>query len=110
MKNYLQDGDQPDLVAPYNLASGDGFLVGSIFAVAVVSAVTGQALAGATEGVYELKAKAADTFAQGDKLYWDNTAKELTSTPTSNKWVATALSPKGNGATVVAARLNGIAI
>ena len=44
MKNYVQPGNTIPLTAPYDVASGDGLLVGSIFGVAAGNAVNGLAL------------------------------------------------------------------
>jgi predicted RecA/RadA family phage recombinase len=107
MNNYKQMGDTLDLVAPYDVTSGAGFLVGSIFAVASVTAVTGQTLSGVTRGVFDLKAKAADTGAVGTKVYWDNTAKEITITSTDNTLVGVLTEAKTNGPVIASVRLNG---
>jgi predicted RecA/RadA family phage recombinase len=51
-----------------------------------------------------------DTFAVGDKLYWDDTNKYLTSTSAGNKWVGVAISGRTFAAdTTVRTRLNGFA-
>ena len=39
--HYLQDGDVLNFTAPYAVASGGGFLVGSLFAVALSAAASG---------------------------------------------------------------------
>lgn len=108
MNNYKQMGDTLDLVAPYDVTSGSGFLVGSIFAVAVVTAASGKTLSGATRGVFDLKAKAADTGSTGAKVYWDNTAKEITTTASGNTLVGALTEAKTNGQTTAAVRLNGV--
>ena len=78
MKNEVQKGDVLDLTAPYDVVSGDGFLVGALFAVAVGDALTGAAVRGKTVGVFELKKTNAQAWAQGDKIYWDDANKECT--------------------------------
>lgn len=92
MKNFVQDGDVLDLTAPYDVASGDGFLVGShIFAVAVAAALSGAAVRGKRTGVFDLKYTVAADIAAGAKVYWDNSAKNVTGTASSNKLIGTCV-------------------
>jgi predicted RecA/RadA family phage recombinase len=80
MKNYVQNGKNVDVTAPYAVASGGGVLVGALFGVAVADIANGETGTICTEGVYTLaKASGAGTGgAQGAKAYWDNTAKKVT--------------------------------
>jgi predicted RecA/RadA family phage recombinase len=57
--------------------------------------------------VFDLKAKAADTGAVGTKVYWDNTAKEITITSTDNTLVGVLTEAKTNGPVIASVRLNG---
>ena len=109
MKNYVQPGNTVTLTAPYAVASGDGLLVGSIFGVAAGTAALGEAVEAALTGVYDLKKVASQAWAAGDKVYWDNTAKEVTKTTTSNTLigVATEAVAGGAGDTIGRVRLNG---
>ncbi len=107
MKNFIQHGNTLDLTAPYDVLSGDGFLVGLIFAVATVNASSGSVLAGCLTGVFELTAKNTDTGAVGAKVYWDDTAKEITTTATDNTLVGALVAPKTNGQLLAVVRLNG---
>lgn len=95
MKNYVQQGENLTLLAPRDLASGDGFLVGSIFAVASSNAVNGAAVAGVRLGVFDLP-KATGAISAGAKVYWDNTAFNLTTTATSNTLVGAAVQAAGS--------------
>ena len=80
MKNYVQPGNTITLTAPYAVTSGDGLLIGSIFGVAAGTAAVGEAVEAALTGVYDLKKVASQAWAAGDKVYWDNTAREATKT------------------------------
>ena len=82
MNNFIQKGDTLTLVAPYNIASGDGMLVGKIFAVAMMSALQGAEVEGCRTGVYALKKKAAQAWTQGIPVYWDDTNKQCDTTST----------------------------
>lgn len=53
MKNYIQPGNTITLTAPYDVNSGDGFLVGSIFGVATGAALSGAVIEAALVGVFD---------------------------------------------------------
>ena len=108
MKNFVQPGNTITLTAPYAVASGDGLLVGSIFGVAAGTAALGEAVEAALNGVYDLKKVASQAWAAGDKVYWDNTAKEATKTTTSNTVIGVAVVAVAGGAgdTIGRVRLN----
>lgn len=109
MKNYVQPGNTITLTAPYAVASGDGLLVGSIFGIAAADAVSGETVETAVVGVFDLKKTASQAWAAGDKVYWDNTAKEATKTATSNTLIGVAVAAVAGGAgdTIGRVRLNG---
>ncbi|GGO38176.1 hypothetical protein GCM10010991_35060 [Gemmobacter aquaticus] len=108
MKNYVQPGNTITLTAPYAVTSGDGLLVGSIFGVAAGTAAVGEAVEAALTGVYDLKKVASQAWTAGDKVYWDNTAKEATKTTTSNTLIGVAVVAVAGGAgdTIGRVRLN----
>lgn len=108
MKNYIQDGDVLDLLAPYDVVSGAGFQVGDIFAVAMEDALSGAEVRGQTEGVIELLKETADDFAVGELAYWDNSAKKVTVVATANKLIGAATEvAAATTATVVRVKLSG---
>jgi predicted RecA/RadA family phage recombinase len=108
MKNYVQPGNTVTLTAPYDVASGDGLLVGAIFGVATGAVANGEAIETALVGVFDLKKVGSQAWAVGDKIYWDNTAKQATKTATDNTLIGVAIEAVGNGAgeTVGRVRLN----
>lgn len=104
MKNFVQPGNIVTLIAPYTVSSGGGALVGAIFGVAVddvASAVEGEF---ALEGVFDI-AKATGAVTQGQKMYWDNAAKVVTTTATSNAQVGHATQAAGSGDATARVRL-----
>lgn len=109
MKNYVQPGNTITLTAPYDVASGDGLLVGAIFGVATGAAVNGESIEAALVGVFDLKKVGSQAWDPGDKIYWDNTNKQATKTATDNTLIGVAIEAVGNGAgeTVGRVRLNG---
>lgn len=107
MKNYIQAGENLEVAAPYDVASGAGALVGSIFGVAFNTALSGASVVLGTEGVYDLTALNTDVATVGAKAYWDNTNKRITITSSSNTYVGVFIKAKANGDTTAQVRLNG---
>lgn len=107
MKNFIQNGDTLTLAAPYDVVSGQGALVGSIFGVASGDVLTGESGEFGLCGVYELTKATVDTPAVGAAAYWDDTNREVTTVSTSNTLVGVFVEAAGNGDTVAKVRLNG---
>lgn len=110
MKNFVQKGDTLTLTAPYDVDSGDGFLVGSLFAVAVNDAASGKEVEGVVTGVFDLPREtgASTDFTAGAKLYWDNTNKRVTKTATNNSLIGAAALAAGTTDATARVRLNGV--
>ncbi|GAA0569518.1 DUF2190 family protein [Caenispirillum bisanense] len=106
MRNFVQAGSVLTLPAPYAVASGTGFLVGSLFAVAASDAATGAEVEGCTQGVYLLPKVAGEAWAIGAKVYWDDAAKTCTTVATDNTLIGVAVQA-GAGSTGTV-RLNGV--
>ena len=107
MKNFVQNGKNVDITAPYAVVSGGGVLVGALFGVAVADIANGAVGSIATEGVYDLAAATGTgtNAAQGDKAYWDNSAKKVTAVATNNTFVGYFLAAKATGDAVARVRL-----
>lgn len=105
-RNYVQPGETLTLIAPRALASGDGFLVGNIFAIALTAAAAGAPVEGRRVGVFD-GPKATGAWTTGQKLYWDNTAFNLTTTATNNVLVGAAVQAQASADTVGRALLTG---
>lgn len=112
MKNYIQKGDTLTLVAPYNLASGAGFAVGALFAVASFAAAAGEPVEGRVVGVYDLVKADSQAWTPGAKIYWDNAAKVCTTNAAAgaNPLIGAAVLavPGAAGNAVGRVRLNGV--
>ena len=54
MKNFIQPGDNLDVIAPYAVTSGQGLLDGAEFSVASTDIANGAAGIGVTKGVFTL--------------------------------------------------------
>ena len=106
MKNFVQPGDVVTVTAPTGgVVSGQPLLVGFLFGVCAYSAIATKPVELALEGVFDLP-KDASTFAVGAKIYWDATAKLVTSTSTSNTLVGVATAAAGTGEATARVRLN----
>ena len=107
MKNYVQPGDTVTVVAPVAVSSGDGLLMGALFGVATGAAAINENVEMLTEGVVDLP-KAAVSITQGAKVYWDNTAKNVTTTAAGNTLIGCAIVAAAVGDAIVRVRLNGV--
>lgn len=109
MKNFVQTGDVITVIAPYAVTSGQGVQVGSLFGVATCDAANGASVDIVPEGVFDLTAVTADTGNAGAKMYWDNTARRLTTTATNNTLVGCLTAAKGGSDTTARVYLDGCA-
>jgi predicted RecA/RadA family phage recombinase len=108
MRNYIQPGHALTLIAPYDVVSGDGLLIGSIFGVASHDALSGAEVEAQLTGVLDLAKVASQAWTAGAKVYWDNTAKRATTVASGNTLIGVAVLAVGSGAEEVIgrARLN----
>jgi predicted RecA/RadA family phage recombinase len=89
MQNFIQVGDQLEVVAPAALASGEGVLIGALFGVATTAAAAGAPVVLRLVGVVT-QPKATGAIAAGAKVYWDATNKRVTTTATGNSVIGHA--------------------
>lgn len=97
MRNFIQPGETLPLTAPYDVASGGGFLVGSLFSVAKSAALAGNPVEGTNEGVFDLAKAGGQAWTQGVKVYWDDAAKNVTTTAAGNKLIGVATQAQASG-------------
>jgi len=119
MRNYVSEGRQLTLAAPYAVDSGQGVLVGQIFGVAMGDAENGADVDILTHGVVDLAADLTDTWTVGAPVYWSdsrklciaNTADDSSNSTDSNSGgdadalIGVAVASKGAGASVVRVKL-----
>jgi len=108
MKNKIQKGDTITVTAPYNVLSGQGVLAGALFGVAATDAANGTPVEIARTGVFDITALQTDTASQGAKIYWDNTARRLTTTATNNTLVGAVTLAKTAVDTAARVLLDGV--
>ena len=107
MKNFIQPAENITLAAPYNVLSGDGLLVGSVFGVASNDALSGADVEAVVTGVFSLTKVSAQAWTQGALIYWDNAAKNCTTVLTGNKLIGVAAAAAVNPSSTGLVRLNG---
>lgn len=104
--NYVQPGKRIEFVADAAYAAGVGVKIGVRVGVTIDQVASGATGVAQMEGVYTLPKLSTDVVAQGADLYWDNTNKRLTVTPTANTLAGYAFSAAGSGVTTVQIKLN----
>ena len=106
MKNFIQPGNSIDVLAPANVVSGQGVLVGAaLLGVAVSTVLSGKKLAINVTGVFELPKLTANVMVVGAKVNWNNGTLEFQLATSTLDNAATVVEDAGNGATVVKVRL-----
>ena len=107
MKNFLMEGKTLTLTAPYALTSGQGLLVGSLFGVASADAAISTEVEALTDGVFTLTKATGAAWTVGALIYWDNAARNCTTTVATNKLIGVAQAAAASGDTTGNVRLNG---
>lgn len=107
MTNYIKSGEVITLLAPYTVTSGQGALVGSAFGVANEDTTSGIAGEFSTVGVFSLTKTSAQAWTVGALIYWDDSARNCTTTSASNKLIGTAMAIAANPSATGQVRLNG---
>ena len=104
MKNAISDGKVLSLTAPTGgVTSGVSVLIGALFVVALHDAVQGAEFQGAAEGHMSHNKTASDGGASaGDIAYWDDTAKKITATKSTNTAVGVFTATAGDADTTAA--------
>lgn len=110
-KNFIQDGDIIDAVAPSGgVTSGAGVLIGTAFGVAMRSAAEGATFPLRVTGVFELPKLSSDNITAGAAVYWDNTNKRVTVTASGNSKIGFATAAAAASTATVHVRLNGVSV
>ena len=106
MLNYKQPGDIIDFTAPAGgVTSGQALLFGAIFGVASTTQAEGKRVAVQVEGVFTLPKATGNGLTEGQKAYWDDTAKKITGTASGNTLVGHAVEAADTAATEAVVRL-----
>jgi len=108
-RTYIQPGDVLTLVAPTGgVTAGTPVLIGGLLVVPQNTAAQGAEFEGMAVGVHELPKVSAQAWTQGAAVYWDNTAKNVTTTATSNTLIGVAAAEAANPSATGRVRLDGV--
>ncbi|MEM6383450.1 MAG: DUF2190 family protein [Pseudomonadota bacterium] len=111
MKNFVQQGNVITTETPVGgILSGQGLLSGYLFGVAATTQTEGDHVALHTQGVFDLAKTSGQSYAFGDRIYWDATARAVTSTSSGNRRIGIAVEAAAAGATTARVRLDGHAV
>jgi predicted RecA/RadA family phage recombinase len=110
-KPYLQPGEVASLTAPAGgVKSGDGVVIGNLFAVATVDAAEAAEFEGALTGVWSLP-KAAGAINAGARVWWDASAGNVVNASSAGLFpIGCAVQGAGTNDAIAAVRLDGIAV
>jgi predicted RecA/RadA family phage recombinase len=108
--NQVQDGKILTLIAPSGgVVSGAGYVIGSLFVVALVTAAEGASFAGATEGVFEMTKVASGSgkaFTAGEHIWYNNTSKSWDKTGSGLFQIGVATEAAATTATACKVQIN----
>jgi predicted RecA/RadA family phage recombinase len=101
MQNAFSKGRTLDLTAPSGgVVSGTFYKIGALIVCAAISAAQGLPFTGEVHGCFSGVPKATgQAWTEGAVLYWDDTAKNFTTTATSNTKCAVAIAAAQTGDT-----------
>lgn len=107
MRNYVKEGDTVAMTAPRAVVAGDGMLVGQLFGIATGAAASGVVVEAILEGVVTLPKATGVAINEGVRVFWDNTAFNVTSTATGNMCIGNAVGAVNyaSGATSIQVKL-----
>ena len=110
MINFVKKGEVVTRTAPVGgVVSGTAYLIGSLLVVATVDADAAAQFEGLTRGVVTLPKATGQAWTEGLKLYWDDSAKKITSTSGGNTLVGVADAAAASADTTGDVRLDGVA-
>jgi predicted RecA/RadA family phage recombinase len=106
-KTFVQPGWAMTVTAPTGgTVSGVGCKIGSLFGIAATTKAAGDPVVLDTVGVFEHAKTSAQAWNTGDKIYWDDTAKVMTTSSSGTTYVGVAAGPALNPTATGLVRLN----
>lgn len=100
------NGETINYICENNVKSGDVIAMGGLIGIAVQNGSIGESISVNISKVWSIKAKDSEAIKVGDTLYWDDSAKELTKTKSSNTQAGKAVSSKGATAGNIDIKIN----
>ncbi len=109
-RTYVQPGDVLTLTAPTGgVVSGTPYQIGQLLVIAMVTAAEAAAFEGMVSGVHDLPKVSAQAWTEGALVYWDDTAKLVTTTAAGNLLIGAASAAAANPSATGRVRLSGYA-
>src|SRR3972149_7807828 len=109
MKTYVSEGDVLTLTAPTDgVVSGTAYLIGSLVVIATRTVAQTLEFEGQVTGVVSHAKVSAQAWTEGAKIYWDDTAKNFTTTSGGNTLVGVAAEAAANPTATGRVRLDGV--
>lgn len=107
MAKFKQPGAALDFVAPSGgVIAGNFYKINDAIVFAGATAAEGEIFAGYIEGTYsDCDAATSQSWGQGAKVYWDDSAKKFTTTASTNAKAGIAAAAKGSSAALGEVRL-----
>lgn len=105
MKNYIESGDALTIPAPAAVKSGGVVVIGALIGIAAADAASGEDVAVATRGVFDLPKEAALAISLGAPVFWDATAGAVTTDDTGTVPLGYATAGAAASAATVRVRL-----
>lgn len=102
---YIQKGHAVDYTPAADVAAGDVIVIGTLVGIAKLDIADGKLGALAVRGVYDIE-KAVGEITAGAIVYWDDTAKNVTTTSSPNTRIGKALELAASAATHARILLN----
>lgn len=110
MNNYVAPGEVVELTAPSGgVVAGTAYKIGSLVIVATMSAAQTLPFSALTMGVVDVTKVSAQAWTEGAKIYWDDGAKNFTTTSGGNTLVGVAAATAANPSATGKVRLDGVA-
>lgn len=111
MKGEMTSGDRITMAAPANVTVGVPILFGTMFGIPESTQASGEQVSMRIKGMQKVPKVAAQAWATvGAKVYWDDTAKNVTTTASGNSLIGCVGKPALSADTVGYVVLNGITI
>lgn len=110
-KKSVQVGNSITCTASGSAAvAGVPYVINNLVVIPHTDAADGEDFEGTPNGVWNIAKTSANTPAQFANAYWDDTAKEVTTTVSGNTLIGVFMQAYGNGDTAADVRLNGVSV
>ena len=107
MKNATSAGENITVTSPEAVTAGRLLQVGKIVGVAQFDAAISADVVLVRRGVFDLTKASGQAWTLGAALYWDNTAKNVTTTVSTNALIGAAFAVAASGDVVGSVLLDG---